>query len=614
MAALVAGVGVAAEWLAGGAAAAGAEIAFQQGATWGSEDMTRYSNPLPHNQIPNTQGRPAGAQPHTPHAPHYEQPGWPQPAQPASALRNGRPAAPAYGDAGAYAAELPTGGRAAGGSAQPHDPYAALRPEGYGYSQPQQPTSDPYGLAGYTAPQPSQSYGARDTAPAPAARQPSYGTPADPYAPSLNGYGQGHAPSPPAPAYGQSQSRGYEPSFGDAHAAPPPQLSYGNDYPAASVGQHDAGGGDQWGSPSLGGLDAHDYGHGYGAQDQWGADGYGDPQLDPQLAPPPAGYGNGQHASFDQSYADDEAQYEDEPRRGGWKKMVGLVACTVLLGGAGTIAYNSIVGPSDNGATPLVKSAAGPSKVKPSDPGGKQFAHTDSKIMGRLGDGGSEQSSDPGVRRVPVMTVGRDGSIQAPPTQPEERPSGAMSVPGLTVIDGFGSGPSPTRSAGPGPSAPAQPQQSPPVQMAARADSSGPVTVSPPVKKLNDSAPAETGAVEPRPAATPKADPPPKKKVAAATPASSGPRPTGAGYVAVLASVPASDSSRIDALKQFADMQQRYGSILLNKTPDVQEANLGEKGTYHRLLVGPPGSRDSANSLCSQLKAEGYSSCWVTAY
>jgi cell division septation protein DedD len=70
----------------------------------------------------------------------------------------------------------------------------------------------------------------------------------------------------------------------------------------------------------------------------------------------------------------------------------------------------------------------------------------------------------------------------------------------------------------------------------------------------------------------------------------------------------------MDALKQFADMQQKYGALLQNKTPDVQEANLGEKGTYHRLLVGPPGSREAASTLCTQLKEQGYTGCWVTAY
>jgi hypothetical protein len=276
------------------------------------------------------------------------------------------------------------------------------------------------------------------------------------------------------------------------------------------------------------------------------------------------------------------------------------------------------MGPGGDGKdTPVVRGAQGPSKVKPSEPGGKQFAHADSKIMGRLGDGGSEESagSDPaGVRRVPVVTVGRDGSIQPPDSTEQTR--AVVSVPGLTVIDGLdGPGPSPTRPAGPSP----QQQQaaSPPVQMVASSEPGGPVVVAPP--KASAANPQETGAVPvkstPPPAAkadTPKAQAP--KKVAAATPADSGPRPTGAGYVAVLASVPASNSSRIDALKQFADMQQKYGMILQNKTPDVQEANLGEKGTYHRLLVGPPGSRDSASSVCTQLKAQGYSGCWVTAY
>jgi hypothetical protein len=47
----------------------------------------------------------------------------------------------------------------------------------------------------------------------------------------------------------------------------------------------------------------------------------------------------------------------------------------------------------------------------------------------------------------------------------------------------------------------------------------------------------------------------------------------------------------------------------------VQEANLGEKGgVRYRLIVGPPGSRDSAKELCTQLKAAGHADCWVTAY
>ena len=51
-----------------------------------------------------------------------------------------------------------------------------------------------------------------------------------------------------------------------------------------------------------------------------------------------------------------------------------------------------------------------------------------------------------------------------------------------------------------------------------------------------------------------------------------------------------------------------------SKTPDVQEADLGDKGLWYRAVVGPPGSRDAASAVCSQLKTAGHAGCWVTAY
>ena len=128
--------------------------------------------------------------------------------------------------------------------------------------------------------------------------------------------------------------------------------------------------------------------------------------------------------------------------------------------------------------------------------------------------------------------------------------------------------------------------------------------------------PASTASIPDDEPAAPVA--PKKQKVAAAAPAASDEGATSAtganGYVVVLASVPASGSSRLDALRKFADMQQQYGPVLANKTPDVRETTLAGKGAYHRLLVGPPGSRSQASELCTQLKASGYKDCWVTAY
>jgi hypothetical protein len=305
-----------------------------------------------------------------------------------------------------------------------------------------------------------------------------------------------------------------------------------------------------------------------------------------------------------------------------------------------TYAYSAMLSPtSSNGTPPVVKGDDGPFKVKPSDPGGKQFANADSKILGRLGEGGqpapSGEADASGARKVPVLTVGRDGSIQAPaaPEEPSATKS-TVAVPGM-IIGGLGGPPAPRAE-----TAEAKPASEPKPEPAAAkitttaAETQEPVVVSPPAAPKKQA--AVTSSEEPtsslgaqslaeaadasdpasgaatKPAAAPKktaaVSPPP----AATAPAAAA--PTGAGWVAVLLSVPVSAKSRMDALKQFADMQQKYGTLLQNKTPDIQEANLGEKGTYHRLMVGPPGSREGASELCTQLKAQGYPSCWVTAY
>jgi cell division protein FtsN len=67
-------------------------------------------------------------------------------------------------------------------------------------------------------------------------------------------------------------------------------------------------------------------------------------------------------------------------------------------------------------------------------------------------------------------------------------------------------------------------------------------------------------------------------------------------------------------MKGFADLQQKYGEVLGSKPAEVKEANLGDKGTWYRAVVGPPGSRDAASNVCSQLKTAGFTGCWVSGY
>lgn len=72
-----------------------------------------------------------------------------------------------------------------------------------------------------------------------------------------------------------------------------------------------------------------------------------------------------------------------------------------------------------------------------------------------------------------------------------------------------------------------------------------------------------------------------------------------------------SRSSQTSALAAFADMQQKYPSLIGSYTPDIQRADLGTKGVWYRLRVGPVGSKTAATDLCSSLKQAGHPGCFV---
>lgn len=454
-------------------------------------------------------------------------------------------------------------------------------------------------------------------------------------APHLRGptYDQAHGGWPAQPAADDPYAHQQEPAWGapqgyDQHAYQGHTGYEQPGYDPRAYGQQAYADADYASAPAA-----------YGYGDAGAA--YADPAVaDPSLYPPEPGFGppdaayappvhHGANGYADEDYDPDELANEDDDLPSGrsrWLKIAAIAAAGIVVVGGGVYGYTKFMGTSRSGDPPLVRKADAPSKIKPDDPGGKKFAHTDSKILGRLSDGGSksatESSADSengGTRKVSTMVIGRDGSIVASPDTerppPAQLPQAVSPVPGMTIVDGFG-GRTPHVSAQPTPSAPS-------MVNAPRADSGGPPppvaapkqTESPPPAK-----PVVIARTEPSTARDEAAEPPaasaPARKVARTAPA---PQPSatassGAGYVAVLASIPRSGSSHMDALKQFADLQQKYSAQLGGKTPEVQEANLGEKGTYHRLIVGPPGSRQEASRLCSELKSAGYSNCWIKSF
>ncbi len=348
----------------------------------------------------------------------------------------------------------------------------------------------------------------------------------------------------------------------------------------------------------------------YDQQPTGAPDPYAQP-IDPSLA------AEGQHVAVGDGYEDYEDEDDDE-QGSGVSRMVMVAAALVgaiVIGAGLAFGYKTFFGSDTKiAAGPPVVSANGQAgKVRPGDPGGRKFGHTNSKMLGKIsnqGRSGAKTNPD-GSRRVSTLQIGRDGKVYnqgAAPLPSSNAPQNpVVSVPGLTVVDGFA-----------GQRAAAQ---------RARQAVAGrqPIVVKPPKVPANALSPVRS-AIPKTPSKPPVAIAKPalpKKPVAKRAPTQPAPKArapvaprssSGAGYVAVLASVPVSGTSRLDALKTFADIQQNYGSVLGKRTPDVREANLGSKGRYHRLMVGPPASRESANALCKKLKSAGYPSCWITAY
>jgi len=91
----------------------------------------------------------------------------------------------------------------------------------------------------------------------------------------------------------------------------------------------------------------------------------------------------------------------------------------------------------------------------------------------------------------------------------------------------------------------------------------------------------------------------------ATTPARQAPAP--AATTAVVGThvvqVGAFDSNKA-ALDYFDGLSGRLGSMLADKRPDIQRAEVKGR-TYHRLRIGPFTSKSSADQYCAQLKTRG---------
>ena len=72
-----------------------------------------------------------------------------------------------------------------------------------------------------------------------------------------------------------------------------------------------------------------------------------------------------------------------------------------------------------------------------------------------------------------------------------------------------------------------------------------------------------------------------------------------------------SKESRDEAMVASADIQRNYCSLIAGYRIQVQQADLGSKGVWYRLRVGPITDQTIAINLCRQLKSQGLPDCRV---
>jgi len=374
---------------------------------------------------------------------------------------------------------------------------------------------------------------------------------------------------------------------------------------------------------------------------------HADPYVEQPIPYDRYGEDDGLHPDddLDADFLDEEPDAYTEPapeRRSRRKLMVaGVLVAAVATGGGAAFVYKSYQdGSLDNLEAPTLLADSGPVKGEPSDPGGKEFPDGNKQIYDRLSgepaapasddtaqSDSSESASIPGIvttgAEAPADTLDeriaqalrRSGSPASETTgAAQQDPNAPRAVRTLTVRpDG-----SVVPAATPSPSQPSDTQTVTTAGIvattgsaASEADAATPAAATPEENAATSSIP-QASATAPRPErAAPRPAEPEETRVASAEPATTAatqPQTASANpYFVQLAA----RRDQTSALAAFADLQQKYPSILDGLAPTIKKADLGDKGIWYRLWVGPMDSRGNAQDVCGKLKNAGLGGCFV---
>ncbi len=303
---------------------------------------------------------------------------------------------------------------------------------------------------------------------------------------------------------------------------------------------------------------------------------------------------------------DAEDVYDDAQarrRRAGIIAVVAIFALAVI-GTAGAFTYRAIYHTGATKPPPVIKADTTPSKVVPEvkskDPQSSKL------IYDRVNDHAQperlvsreEQPVEMKERPAGVLPPGQNehtpmlgnGVVGAEPKKIHTiaiRPAGVAATAGTAATAPAIAAPTATAATTRPPTA------TPPATRSAAPTAAGQAPMS-----LN---PNEAAAAPPRPT-------PPPTRTAAVRPTQPAPARSSVSHGAYVQI--SSQRSEADAQASFRGLQAKYPSQLGGKPMTVHRADLGAKGIYFRVLVGPFANANEAVELCGKLKTAG-GSCLI---
>ncbi len=314
----------------------------------------------------------------------------------------------------------------------------------------------------------------------------------------------------------------------------------------------------------------------------------------------------------------DADDYEPE-RRGGRKKLIAAVLTgAVVVGGGMAYLYKSTTGGGGGGDPAVIAADTRPIKEEPVDAGGRDFANQDKLVYDRLPgyDSGGGQSA--GVSQGP----GSSAAVVTTGTL-EERIENALKSQGGDTQSALRAGdsvdaPRPVQTLTFGPDGAQKPVETRTATVRAPASaepqdfSGGIVVTTTPSEEPSSYSTSEQDTLSQDSQAESYSDPAPAPeaqttRLAAATPeVTEGPTGTGGYFVQIGAR-----NDRDAAVSAFGTLQKKYASIIGSHSPSVRKADLGDKGVWYRLLIGPVSDKSEADGLCEQLKGAGMKGCFA---